>query len=136
MLKVVYESANNMDAYLIHGLLAQQGVQAFIAGEYLQGGVGELPAGMGARVQVQEADYQQARAIVMEWQASAVLDESGEAVELGELAELDPSRQVTAQDACELSLSPPQSGRRRYWQIVLGIVLGLAVVIVFLNMPV
>ena len=40
----IYRTHNITDAYLIKGLLEQQGIPSHIAGEYLTGGVGELSA--------------------------------------------------------------------------------------------
>lgn len=45
-------------------LLQQQGLRGRVDGEYLQGGVGELPAAGLVRVVVDEADYDAARAVV------------------------------------------------------------------------
>lgn len=43
-MQVIYRTNNITDAYLIKGLLEQQGIPAHISGEYLMGGVGELSA--------------------------------------------------------------------------------------------
>ena len=40
----IYHAANLTDAYLIRHLLEQERIDAYIAGEYLQGALGELPA--------------------------------------------------------------------------------------------
>lgn len=50
-------------------LLAQEGVEAHIHGEHLQGGVGELPASGLVRLMVDEADYPRARTVVERWDA-------------------------------------------------------------------
>lgn len=51
-------------------LLQQQGLQGRVDGEYLQGGVGELPAAGLVRVVVDEADYEAARAVVTAFEAA------------------------------------------------------------------
>ncbi len=51
-------------------LLQQQGLQGRVDGEYLQGGVGELPAAGLVRVVVDEADYDAARAVVTAFEAA------------------------------------------------------------------
>ena len=43
-MQVIYRTNNITDAYLIKGLLEQQGIPAHISGEYLMGWVGELSA--------------------------------------------------------------------------------------------
>lgn len=64
----VYRAQNNLDAHLIKNLLEQQGINSFIHGEFLQGGMGELPAGSLIQVQVNNDDVQQALAIIADWE--------------------------------------------------------------------
>jgi hypothetical protein len=40
---LVYRAENLIDAHLVKGLLEQAGIPAFVLGEHLTGGVGELP---------------------------------------------------------------------------------------------
>ena len=54
---------------MILNLLEQQGIAARVDGEYLQGGVGELPAAGLVRVMVEEKDYTAAKAVVDKWDA-------------------------------------------------------------------
>lgn len=66
----VYEAANTIEAHMILNLLEQAGISGIIAGEHLQSGVGELPASGLIRVQVEEEDASEARAIIAEWEAN------------------------------------------------------------------
>ena len=43
-MQTIYRTNNITDAYLLKGLLEQQGIPGQITGEYLTGGVGELSA--------------------------------------------------------------------------------------------
>ncbi|GMW06630.1 MAG: hypothetical protein AMXMBFR8_14270 [Nevskiales bacterium] len=43
-MKRIYEAANAIEAHMIVHLLGQAGIEGRVEGEYLQGGVGELPA--------------------------------------------------------------------------------------------
>ena len=43
-MRIVYEAANLIDAHLVRHALEQQGIPAFVRGEALVGGIGELPA--------------------------------------------------------------------------------------------
>lgn len=43
-MRIVYRAQNLIDAHLVKDALEAAGVPAFIAGEYLTGGVGQLPA--------------------------------------------------------------------------------------------
>lgn len=71
----VYNAMNSIDAHIIKNLLAQQGITAFVLGEHLQSGVGEIPAIGLVRVTVSDADHPQAKAIVAEWDASPLIEE-------------------------------------------------------------
>lgn len=43
-MKIIYQAENLIDAQLVKDVLAREGIPAFISGQYLLGGVGELPA--------------------------------------------------------------------------------------------
>lgn len=42
-MKRVYTALNSIDAHIVRGLLEQHGLSVIIEGEYLLGGIGELP---------------------------------------------------------------------------------------------
>ena len=52
------------------GLLDQQGIQGWVFGDTLQGGVGELPAGALVRVVVNTEDLQRARQVIRDWESA------------------------------------------------------------------
>ena len=62
--KIIYRAENIIDANLVKGALEQAGIPAFVAGEYLTGGVGELPARDFVTVMVAEPYVEQATPIV------------------------------------------------------------------------
>lgn len=68
-MQTVYAASNSLEAHMILNLLESQGVPGRIEGEYLQGGVGELPVAGLVRVVVDEKDYQAAKEIVNKWEA-------------------------------------------------------------------
>ncbi|HSH53522.1 MAG TPA: DUF2007 domain-containing protein [Methylotenera sp.] len=72
----IYNAANSIEAYLIKNLLEQQEIPAYVLGEHLQSGVGEIPAIGLVRVSVSDSDYARAKEIVDEWDASVVIEES------------------------------------------------------------
>lgn len=72
---VVYNASNSIEAYLIKNLLEQQEITAYIFGDYLQGGVGEIPAIGLVTVNVSNSDYTNAKAIVDEWDASVIIED-------------------------------------------------------------
>lgn len=42
-MRVVYEPDNIIDAHLVKGVLEQAGIPVYLRGEFLIGGIGELP---------------------------------------------------------------------------------------------
>lgn len=72
-MRAIYEPAHSIEANLIVGLLQQFGIQAHIAGEYLQGGAGELPAFGLMRVMVEDRDADNARQLIEEWNSAELL---------------------------------------------------------------
>jgi hypothetical protein len=60
---VVYEAENIIDANLVKNALDEEGIHAFISGQYLTGAAGELPPLALVKVMVAEIDWTRARAI-------------------------------------------------------------------------
>lgn len=69
-MKIVFDAANSIEAHLLLGILNQAGINGTISGEYLQGAMGELPAFGLVKILVQDADYDEARELVAEWQST------------------------------------------------------------------
>jgi hypothetical protein len=61
--KIVYRAENIIDANLVKAALADAGIQAFVSGEYLAGGIGHLPALDLVTVMVAESDVERAAPI-------------------------------------------------------------------------
>lgn len=82
----VYKAHNLQEAYLVHGLLLQSGIRAQVTGEYLSGGIGELPAGDLIRVRVPAAQVAVAQGIIAAYECGAerVAEDELEALALGE----------------------------------------------------
>ena len=72
---VAYNASNSIEAYLIKNLLEQQEIPAYVFGDYLQGGVGEIPAIGLVTVNVSDSDYTRAKEIVDEWDASVIVED-------------------------------------------------------------
>ena len=72
---VAYHASNSIEAYLIKNLLEQQEIPAYVFGDYLQGGVGEIPAIGLVTVNVSDSDYTRAKEIVDEWDASVIVED-------------------------------------------------------------
>jgi len=61
--KIVYRAENIIDANLVKAALAQADIVSFVAGEYLTGAMGQLPAWDLVTVMVAEADVERAAPI-------------------------------------------------------------------------
>jgi len=72
---IVYRAANSLDANMIKGLLAQYNIPAFIQGELLQGGAGELPATDLVTVGVANEHQEEAKKIIEEWESGTTIEE-------------------------------------------------------------
>ena len=68
----VFDAANSMEANVIKNLLETEGIEAFITGEYLQGGIGELPAFGLVKVMVNNEAEEQACQIIQEWESGEI----------------------------------------------------------------
>lgn len=68
-MKVVYEAANNIEAYLLKSRLEYEQILSWITGEYLQGGVGDLQVHGLARVMVTDADAERARRVIRDYES-------------------------------------------------------------------
>lgn len=103
-MKTLYEAASLVEAHLLKDLLAQEGVPAVIHGEFLQGGMGELPAAGLVRLMVDDHHYGAGRAVIERWEAGAA----------GDIA--DASQQAVHDDASPDDVAAPagkQSVHRR-----------------------
>jgi hypothetical protein len=52
----IYEASHTIEANLLKGLLEAEGIEVFVNGEYLQGGVGDLPVSGIITLSVEEDD--------------------------------------------------------------------------------
>lgn len=89
---IIYRAANIADAHLMRQLLENEGIPAFIQGEYLQGAVGELPANTEILVHVADENADVARVIVDEWESAEPVVTEDDAPEDEALAEAMPQR--------------------------------------------
>ena len=69
-MKIVFDASNSLQAHLIKGVLNMHEIEAFIQGEYLQGGTGELPMTGLIKVCVADDDYIQAQTLIDAWEAN------------------------------------------------------------------
>lgn len=72
---IIYHAANSLDANMIKSLLEQYKIRAFIQGEYLQGGAGELAAADLVTVSVDNEHQAEARKFIDEWETASIIAE-------------------------------------------------------------
>ena len=63
-MRTVYDAANLIDAHLVRHALEQAGIPAFVRGEALVGGIGELPPFGLIAVAVPDSAWAQAQGVV------------------------------------------------------------------------
>lgn len=64
----IYTAQNAVDAHIVKGLLQQHGISAMVNGEYLQGGIGELPMIGLITVSVIADDYENAKKVLDDYE--------------------------------------------------------------------
>ena len=64
----VYRAANITEAHIVKGLLEANGIDAYVDGFYLQGGIGELATMDFVSVSVEDDDETVAREIIKEYE--------------------------------------------------------------------
>ncbi|MAD91941.1 MAG: hypothetical protein CMQ54_04335 [Gammaproteobacteria bacterium] len=66
-MKKVYDALNNIEAHLALHQLQQAGIHAYIEGEHLLGGMGELPAIGSICIMVNDQDEAEANEVINNW---------------------------------------------------------------------
>lgn len=64
----VFTANSTTEAHIIKNMLEQHGVEAYVSGHYLQGGLGELPVIDLIQVQVHANDEAAARQIIRDFE--------------------------------------------------------------------
>ena len=65
----IYSAQNAIDAHIVKGMLEQRGISARVDGEYLQGGIGELPLIGLVTVSVADEDDVKALEVLREYES-------------------------------------------------------------------
>jgi hypothetical protein len=75
----VFRGSDYIEAQLIAGLLRQAGIEVFLQGAYLQGGLGDLPATGHLAIFVDESDRTAAERIIQAYERGELsIDEDSE----------------------------------------------------------
>ncbi len=75
-MKCIYRASTGVEAHMIANLLQQSGIETIITGEYLQGGIGELPMESMVEVSVADLDFVKAQEIIKTWNEIPVTERS------------------------------------------------------------
>lgn len=63
----IYQAQNIIDASIVRGLLEQGGIEVYMSGYYLQGGVGDLPAAGTILLWVDDNQVELGRQLIAEY---------------------------------------------------------------------
>lgn len=66
----VYRASNITEAHIVKGMLESHGIEAYVDGFYLQGGIGELATMDFAGVSVDDNNEQQAQRLIDDYERS------------------------------------------------------------------
>lgn len=68
-MKQVYAAHTILEAHIVAGLLEQHEIHCHISGHFLQGAIGELPAGDFATISVADEDVAVAEKMISDYEA-------------------------------------------------------------------
>lgn len=71
----IFRGSDYIEAHLLTGLLKQHGIEVFLQGALLQGGLGELPALGHLAIMVDEADRDAAKRLIAAYERGELLIE-------------------------------------------------------------
>lgn len=66
---IVYSASSSLEAHMVKNLLVQHEIPAYVQGEHLQSGAGELPMGGLVKVSVENKHFNEAKAIIKDWES-------------------------------------------------------------------
>ena len=72
-MKIVFDASNSLEAHIVRGVLNMYEIEAYIQGEYLHGGAGELPMTGFVKISTSDDDYMRAKDLISDWQANKLM---------------------------------------------------------------
>lgn len=67
-MKKIYSAKDITEAHIVQGMLAVYDIEAYVGGQYLQGGVGELATMDFATIAVADKDVEAAQALILKYE--------------------------------------------------------------------
>ena len=74
-MKIVYDASNSLDAHLVKGVLKTYEIEAYVQGEHLHSGAGELAMTGFVNVTVADDDFVRAKAFIKDWESNQLVNE-------------------------------------------------------------
>ena len=71
-MKLVYSASDIIEANIVAGMLQANGIDAYVGGYYLQGGIGELAARDFANVHVADEDVERAKSLIEDYEKASI----------------------------------------------------------------
>lgn len=71
-MKLVYSASDIIEANIVAGMLQANGIESYVGGYYLQGGIGELAVRDFANVQVADEDVELAKSLIEEYEKASI----------------------------------------------------------------
>lgn len=75
-MKLIYRAGDITEAHIISGMLDANGVESFVGGHYLQGGIGDMAVQDFAMVHVADEDADEARRLIAAYEGTAKSEDS------------------------------------------------------------
>lgn len=73
-MQLIFRASNILEAHILAGLLDTHGIESHVAGHYLQGAVGDLPASDFAHVFVSNEDAEAAKKLISDYEDGKFAD--------------------------------------------------------------
>ncbi|MCB1566155.1 MAG: DUF2007 domain-containing protein [Xanthomonadales bacterium] len=118
-MKPVYQADHFTNAHIVKELLENEGIPAHVSGEFLQGGIGDLPAVGMVQVMVEDENFEQARALVLDWESAR--------------PELDDDEQEA--EGSESATTPLPARRGWFVPALFGLLTGIAATSFYYHTP-
>ena len=69
-MKIVFNARDILEAHIVSGMLNANGIETYIGGYYLQGGIGEACGFNFANIQIADEDFESAVPLIADYEKS------------------------------------------------------------------
>ena len=71
-MKIIFNARDIIEAHIVSGMLNANGIETYIGGYYLQGGIGEACGFNFANIQINDSDYAAALPLVAKYETTSI----------------------------------------------------------------